>query len=65
MCARRTGCVTGLDRKPTRLVILRNGVGEGQYKMVLEQELKAILAGYADGMQSIGAKVSTGCSVVD
>lgn len=44
----------GKERKPTRLVIIRDGISEGQYKMAMRKELTAILAGYEEGMRSIG-----------
>lgn len=53
-CSYYSGKRAGIDRKPTRLVIIRDGISEGQYKMAMERELHAIYAGYEEGMISIG-----------
>jgi hypothetical protein len=45
-------------RKPTRLIILRDGISEGQYNMVIKSELESIKRGYAEGMESIGDQAS-------
>jgi hypothetical protein len=46
------------NRKPTRIVVIRDGLSEGQYKMAIENELPAILVGYAEGMRTIGDEAS-------
>jgi len=55
-CSYYSGQRAGIDRKPARLVIIRDGISEGQYKMAMERELTAIYAGYEQGMMSIGAE---------
>lgn len=53
-CSFYSGRRAGFERKPTRLVIVRDGISEGQYKMAMERELQSIYKGYEQGMMSVG-----------
>ncbi|KAI6189405.1 Germ cell-expressed protein R06C7.1 [Aphelenchoides bicaudatus] len=54
VCAHKTSMKTAKpNRKPTRLIIIRDGISEGQYKMAIERELESIKLGYSEGMKEL------------